>query len=300
VVHGASNYLNGRAAVLAGALTGARSLYEVRGLWHLTRVVKVPFLEGSDEFRYREEMELATMRDADDVVVISEALGAHLRQRGIADERITVIPNAVDVEHFKPAVRDETLARELGVDGKFVIGFLGSLKAYEGLDVLLDATERLVREGADVALLVVGSGPERAVLRAAARDKGLAEVIRLPGEVPFDSVHRFYSLFDACPFPRTSHAVTRLVPPLKILEAMAMEKPVIVSNLAPLLEMVTPGTTGLCARAGDSESLADQLRALYEDSPHRAALGRAGREWVTRERSWRKISERFLPLYGAS
>lgn len=298
VVHGASNYLNGRGAILAGYLTGARSIYEVRGLWYLSRLVKVPSLEGSDELRYREQMELATMRDADSVVVISEALGAHLRVRGIPAERITVIPNAVDPERFLPAERDEDLARELGLEGKFVVGFLGGLGLYEGLDVLLEAVGRLVRERADLALLIVGDGPARPSLKAGARAKGLSGVVRLPGAVPFEEVQRYYSLFDACPFPRETHAVTKLVPPLKILEAMAMGKPVVVSELAPLLEMVEPGVTGLSARAGDPSSLCESLRALYEDAPLRSELARNGRDWVIRERSWRKMSARYLPLYG--
>ena len=77
-----------------------------------------------------------------------------------------------------------------------------------------------------------------------------------------------------------------------------MQKPVIVSDLEPLLEMVESGVTGLSARAGSVASLCDCLRALYEDGALRERLASRGREWVTRKRSWRTISERYLPLYG--
>jgi glycosyltransferase involved in cell wall biosynthesis len=298
VVHGASNFMNARAAVVAGRKTGARSLYEVRGLWHLTRQMKSPVLRGSDEMRYKEQMEFDTMCSADSVVVISEALARYVRDRGVAADRLTVIPNCVDPELFEPVPRDEALARELGVEDQFVIGFLGSLEPYEGVDVLVDATEMLLREHANAVLLGVGDGSARADLEAQVRSRQLGGSVRFLGRVPFTEVQRYYSLFDVCPFPRTSHEVTRLVPPLKILEAMAMEKPVIVSDLDPLLEIAQPGVTGRSARADDARSLCEALRASYEDPAERDAMAKSAREWVVRERSWSKVSERFLPLYG--
>ena len=158
----------------------------------------------------------------------------------------------------------------------------------------------LLRERADVVMLIVGAGKQKKGLEALVRSKGLQRSIRFIGQIPFDQVQRYYSIFDVCPFPRSSHQVTRLVPPLKILEAMAMEKPVIVSELEPLLEMVNPGITGLAAKPNDAESLCDALRAMYEDEARRRSLAKAGREWVCRERSWEKVSERFLPLYSPS
>ena len=108
----------------------------------------------------------------------------------------------------------------------------------------------------------------------------------------------YNSDFEVCVFPRKDDEVCRLVPALKILEAMAMAKPVVVSDVAPLVEMVDSGTTGLSFKVDNPASLADALATLAEDPTTRAQLASQGRDWVIANRSWQQVARRYLPIYG--
>jgi glycosyltransferase involved in cell wall biosynthesis len=297
-VHSASNYPNGLAAAIAGKTKGARSIYEVRGLWHLSRATRRPFLDGSQRFKYEELMEVEAMNASDCVVALSEALADRMLSWGVDAEKITVVPNAVDTDRFKPLEPDESLRRELELGDSLVVGFVGSLQEYEGLDLLVEAASRLSAQGVKITVLIVGDGRSLGKLAASVRAHRVGEQVKLLGRVPFEEVSRYYSIFDVCAFPRKDYEVCKLIPPLKILEAMAMAKPVIVSDLAPLLEMVTPGKTGLAFRVGNAASLAEALASLAEDSEARKEIGRQGRNWVSENRSWRRIAKLYLPLYG--
>ncbi len=297
VVHSASNYPNGLAAAAAGRSTGARSIYEVRGFWHLSRATRRAILDGSPRFQYEESMEFETMQAVDHVVTLSEAMSDRIRSAGLAAERITVVPNAVDTERFKPLSPNATLITQLRLEGCFVIGFIGSLQEYEGLDLLIRAAKYLHDKGTTLAVLIVGDGPAYKHLAAAVRSNGAGDIVRMIGRVPFDDVSRYYSIIDACVFPRKDYEVCRLVPPLKILEAMAMQKAVIVSDVAPLLEMVTPDETGLAFRAGHAAELADCIALLAHNPELRSELAVNGRTWVLENRSWRQIAKRYVPIY---
>jgi hypothetical protein len=99
------------------------------------------------------------------------------------------------------------------------------------------------------------------------------------------------------PFPRNGCEVCRLAPPLKVLEAMATAKPVIVSDLPPLFEMVKDGENGFVCKADDMQSLMETIQRLYENPGERLAIGEAARNWVVENRSWENMSEKYIHLY---
>jgi glycosyltransferase involved in cell wall biosynthesis len=117
------------------------------------------------------------------------------------------------------------------------------------------------------------------------------------GRVPFEEVRKYYSVFDICPFPRNDVEVCRYVPPLKVLEAMAMEKAVIVSDLAPLREMVQEGETGLVCKADSVEDLKMKISLFHHNKNLRQIYGKAAREWVCSYRSSEKLVERYEQMY---
>ncbi|MEI2419039.1 glycosyltransferase family 4 protein, partial [Arthrospira platensis SPKY2] len=198
-----------------------------------------------------------------------------------------------------PREADSDLQEQFGLAGKFVIGFLGSLNGYEGVDVLIEAVKELVEQGYDIVLMVVGGGLALKDLQALGLSGSGKENIIFTGRVPFSQMLDYYSVFDLCVFPRRNDEVCRYVPPLKVLEPMAMAKPVIVSNLPPLVEMVEDGKTGLVCKCGDTESLKSQIVQIYRDREMGNRLGNAARDWVRYYRSWEKVSERYLDVYNS-
>jgi glycosyltransferase involved in cell wall biosynthesis len=180
-----------------------------------------------------------------------------------------------------------------------VAGYISTLNRYEGVHHLIAAVGRLRRRGRKVRLLVVGDGDERPNLEAQAGDEGLladAGVI-FTGRVPHAEIARYYRTIDIFVVPRTGDRVAQLVTPLKPYEAMAMERPVIVSAVPALLEMVRVGETGLSVPPDDPDALAGAIDSLIDDPDERRRLGTAAREWVAANRTWAHNGRRYLEFF---
>jgi len=293
IIHGHSNYLNGLATVHASNKLNIPSIYEIRGLWHLTRLTLDSNYRDTGMFAYEEEMEKGVAEGVDAVVTISNALKELIVSWGIDEKKIHVIPNAVDTKLFKEKSPNIDLINRYRLDGKVVIGYIGSITGYEGLKELILAVDELILEKIDIALIVVGDGRERKKLQKLAKSKDII----FTGRVPFEDVAEYYSIFDICPFPRNNYEVCRYVPPLKILEAMAMKKAIIVSDVAPLLEIIEDNKNGIVCKADSVESLKSSILKLYYSSETRGFLQENGYRWVLENRTWDRVSEKYIKLY---
>lgn len=297
VVMAASNHGTAIPACLAARRHGLPFAYDVRGFWEFSRAAKEPGWKGSPAYRTALDLEGAVMREADLILTLNAPMREELLRRGVRADRIHIVPNAADPERFSPRPRNEALAKRAGlVPGLPVIGYIGTFSAYEGLDDLLHAASILAARGHEFHLLLVGDDPcpdpaLRDALHRQAAEAGLGARLITPGRISAQVAPDWYSLIDICPMPRKNSDVTALVSPLKPLEAMAMEKPVIVPDLPPLVEIVTHERTGLVYPAGDIVALADSIERLLESPGLGGRLGAAARQWVMAERSWTAVAE---------
>lgn len=297
ILHAASNHWNGLTAVTAARELGIPSIYEVRGLWEVTRGSRNPEWAGSSMYNYIARMEADAAKAATRVFTITNALRDEMISRGVDGNKIVVLPNGVDTSRFTPIPRDEELALELGLQGKTVIGYVGSILDYEGLGLLIDAAAQLSTERSDFHVLLVGDGAELERFALRVQEEQLQDVITFTGRVPHEDVERYYSLVDITPFPRLPLPVCEMVSPLKPFEAMAMGKAVIASDVAALAEIVTPGENGLLHTKGDAQSLRAELGRLLDDPDLRARLGAQAREWVVANRDWASIAGTVANAY---
>lgn len=297
VIHAHSSYTNGVAAGHASRATGIPFVYELRTLWGEAAVVEEGLSPRSLKYRSVWRLELGVMRAAHRVVAISRGIRDAVAERGIPPEKIVIVPNGVDTEVFAPRPRDAELAAALALEGRLVVGFIGSLRRLEGLDLLVGALPELLRRRPEVRLLVVGDGPERSRLEQQARSAGVAEAVRFTGLVPHEDVLRYYSIMDVLAYPRIDARINHTVTPLKPLEAMAMGKACLASDVGALCELVEDGVTGLVFARGDREDLAAKLQLLAEDATLRSRLGAQGQSWVRSEREWRVLVPRYASLY---
>lgn len=296
-VMAASNHVTAIPACLAARRLGLPFVYDVRGFWELSLAAVEPGYDGSPAHQAAEALERALAAEADLVFTLNGAMRDELVRRGVAPGRIALLPNAVDPLRFRPRPRDRALAARLGIAaGTPVIGYVGSFNSYEGLDDLARACAVLHGRGRDFRLVLVGEEPAHLRgsvlpgLQAIAAAAGMAHKVHLPGRVPAEEAGAWYSLVDIAPIPRRSTAVTRLVPPLKPFEAMAMEKAVVLTDLPPLAEILRQGETGLLVPAGDPDALAGALDRLVLDGDLRRRLGRAARREVERTRDWAGVA----------
>jgi PEP-CTERM/exosortase A-associated glycosyltransferase len=299
IVHAHSPCLNGIAALRAARLRGIPTVYEVRAFWEDAAVDHGTTREGSLRYRLTRALETWTMRRAAAVTTICEGLRSDILGRGIPAERVTVIPNAVNIEEFLVLdEQDADLARRLGLDNRFVLGFLGSFYGYEGLDVLLQAVPQILQFEPRTRVLLVGGGPEEGRLKAQAERLGIAENVIFTGRVPHRDVNRYYSVIDLLVFPRKSMRLTETVTPLKPLEAMAQGRLLIASDVGGHRELVEDGRTGYLFSPGDAGALAHAVQRVLADRPRWDEIKMNGRQFVERERNWRASVSRYGDVYA--
>lgn len=298
ILHAHSPCLNGLAALKAGKALGLPVVYEVRAFWEDAAVDHGSCAEGDLRYRITRALETKVLREADRITCICEGLRQDIVQRGIAAEKITVIRNAVDIDHFPLAgARDAELEAAFGLQGRRVLGFIGSFYGYEGLELLLDALPAIVQGAPDVRLLLVGGGLREAALKAKAAALGLTDTLIFTGRVPHQDVPRYASLVDLFIFPRLSMRLTELVTPLKPLESMAQGKLVLASDVGGHKELIEDGVTGALFKAGDAVDLARRTLQLLAEPQSWSAYHQAGRRFVEQQRNWTVSVSHYQEVY---
>jgi len=301
VLHAHSPCLNGLAALRAGRRLGIPVVYEVRAFWEDAAVDHGTTRENGARYRLTRTLETRVLRRADAVTTICEGLKADIVARGIDPARVTVIPNAVDADRFRSGGEPNAgLRARLGLEGKRVVGFIGSFYAYEGLALLVEALPRILAQGSDVRVLLVGGGPQAERLAALARERGVAGEVLFTGRVPHDAVPAYYDLVDVLVYPRLSMRLTELVTPLKPLEAMAQGRLVAASDVGGHRELIRDGETGVIFPAGDPEALAQAVITLLRSQSRWPELRAAARRFVERERTWQASTARYETVYEAA
>jgi len=303
LLHAASDHRNGTVALAVRDRTGLSVVYEVRGFLEDTWLARLGTGAGrtaavdSPRYELAKARETAVMRAADAVVTLSETMRAEIVARGVPDERIVLAPNAVDSALLTARPDGLAFRREHGVPADAIVaGSVSTLNAYEGFGTLVAAAAQLHEAGTPVHVLLVGDGPDWAALRAQAEALGLAAHVTLPGRVPPDQALAAHAALDMFVVPRTDARVTRLVTPLKPVEAMALGRPVVASQLPALAELLGAGT-GVLVPPDDPAALAKALAELRDDPGLRQRLGSAGRELVAASRTWERIARTYVELY---
>jgi glycosyltransferase involved in cell wall biosynthesis len=244
--------------------------------------------EGADRVAVR------AFRAASVLLAVSAEVAAWLERRGAARSRVHVIPNAVDPERFRPDVPPAAP----GPPGSFTVGFVGSMKPWHGLDVLVEAFARLHERAPDARLLLVGDGPARAAACAELSARGLAGVVHCTEAVASREVPGLLTSVDAAvaPYPQ---ATGFYFSPLKVYEYMAAGRAVVASRVGQLETVIQHEVNGLLCPPGDASALATALERLRCQPAVRARLGRAARTTVLGNHTWDAVATRVLELAAA-
>jgi PEP-CTERM/exosortase A-associated glycosyltransferase len=299
VLHAHSPALNGLAALRANKKFGLPVVYECRAFWEDAAVDHGTSKEHGLRYRLTRALETRVFKRADAVTTICEGLRRDIVDRGLLESKVTVIPNAVDIDHFQVNERvNETLAGQLGLSNTTVLGFIGSFYAYEGIPLLLDALPKMIAGNSKIRLLLVGGGPQEALIKKKVVELGLQDVVVMTGRVPHADVQEYYNLVDIFVYPRLSMRLTDLVTPLKPLEAMAQGKLVVASDVGGHHELIRHGENGSLFKADCVESLALAVADMLRDKEAWPAIRQAGRAYVVNERNWQNSVGRYRQVYS--
>ncbi len=298
VIHAHSPVLNALPALKVGAELGIPVAYEIRAFWEDAAVDHGTTKEGSLRYRSTRALETHVIRNAAHVFTICEGLRADISARGISADKVTVIPNAVDVQNFHAAqAPDPALMAQWKLEGRTVLGFLGSFYAYEGLDLLIAALPQIRATRPDVCLLLVGGGPQESELKNQVATLGLTDHVRFTGRVPHSEVARYYDLVNLLVYPRHAIRLTELVTPLKPLEAMAQGHLVVASDVGGHRELIEHGRTGWLFKADDRQALAQTVLRVLAASADWPGVRLQGRAFVEHVRNWRNSVANYVEPY---
>ena len=298
LLHVHSPVLNALPALRVGRELGIPVVYEIRAFWEDAAVDHGTYAQDSWKYKLVRWMEGRVCRRADQVTVLCQGLKEDLIRRGIPAGKLTVVYNGIDPADFQRREPDAEYYQTWKVAGKNVIGFIGSFYRYEGLDLLVDAFARLAASRSDVVLLLVGGGETETRLKAQIQRLKLEDKVILPGRLPHDRIPGVYALMDILVYPRYSMRLTELVTPLKPLEAMAMGKALVASDVGGHRELIHHGQTGLLFPAGDMVALAEMLDRLMNDPEARKHMEEQESVWARREHSWDKTTAIYAEVYA--
>ena len=229
-------------------------------------------------------MERWVCANATQTVVVSTPLKTYLESIGVPKGKCVVMPNGVDPTRFYPREADPALLAQLGIPAdRIVIGFTGILRPWHGLDLLLHAIADVVRAGVPVCLLIVGDGPYRATIERLVGELGLRQSVFVTGRVAHDLVPDYVALFDVAVSP----AATFYASPMKVIEYMALGKPVVVPRTPNFLDIVDDGVNGVTFPLGDVAGLGQALARLCESPSLRSELGLQARQKIESRLNWR-------------
>lgn len=236
--------------------------------------------------------ERPALRGADLVACGTNAVAEQVQRLGVNADRILITPTGVDLDLFAPATGPEPLRGELGLDGRFVVGWVGSFRRFHAIDRAIEAITRV--DGA--TLLLVGDGPERPRLERLAAERDAAVVFT--GTVPHGDLPRHLALMDAALVLATADASFHYSP-LKLAEYLASGLAVVAPATGQLTERLTDGVDAILVDPGDERALAEAIMGLRDDPARRRRIGQGARASAEASWSWDLQVRRVLAALDA-
>jgi len=295
VIATSPQFFAGCAGVPVSRAHGAPFVLEIRDIWPAS-IVAVGALEDGRLVRALEKLERALYDAADHIVTVGAGYRQHLLDRGVPGAKIEVVTNGVDSALFVPQAPDEALRARLGLNGKYVVTYAGTVGMAHGLTVVLRAGLRLREQGRDdIVFLVVGEGARRAELEHAVKDQGLDNVV-FTGMVERAQLPVYLASSDACLVHMRDEALFSTVLPSKIFEDAAMEKPVLAGLRGEGADIIVAADCGIVFAPDDDAALAAAAERLADDPEEGRRLGRNGHRFVLEHYDRRRLAQDYLAI----
>jgi glycosyltransferase involved in cell wall biosynthesis len=265
VVGTSPQFFTACAACLVGGLKRRPFVFELRDIWPES-IKAVGAMRQSIALTLLEKLELLLYRRAARIVSVTHSFRRTLAQRGVDAGKIDVVTNGVDINRFSPRPKDVQLVQSLGLQDKFVAGYIGTHGMAHGLETLLEAAERIQRVpgGERFRIVLLGDGARRNELRGMAADRGLDNVLFLDS-VPKEEVARYWSILDVSIIHLRRAELFTTVIPSKLFECMGMGVPVLLGVLGESADIVNKEGIGLVFEPENPRELAEKLVRLAAD-----------------------------------
>lgn len=279
---------------LAGLLTAwfkrRPFVMEVCDIWPES-IVSVGVMQDGVFIRLLEMLEMLLYRHAALIITATQGIKGVLMQRGIDARKIVAVTNGVDLERFRPEPIPAEIKQRIGAGDKFLASYIGTVGLAHGLEVLIDAA-RLLRDQIHIQLLVVGDG---AAWQALADGAASLDNLHVLPAVSKEEVKYYYAASDVCLVLIKKEPLFQASIPSKVFELMAMSRPIIHSVPGGEFErLIADAGCGVMVEPEDAQGLADSIMRMAEEPERRAAMGRAGRVYVTAHYTRDHLAARYL------
>ena len=298
IIHGVSNYWSGIAALYASKYLGLKCIYEIRGFMEENILLIRPELKGSDVLRMIKGLEDKVLSDCDRIITVNKALKKKLISNGVNENKIEVVNNGVSTEIFTPneTKRDELREKYKINSDDVIIGYIGTISNYEGIEYIIESLKKLLAEGYSVKFLMIGEGNYKNDIVKVIQEYRLDDHVIILDKMKHSDVIPYYNMVDIVVYPRKKYDMCHLLGSTKLLESMSMEKAIIVSNLESNNEIINQDT-GLFCEPNNTEDLLYQIKLLLDNDTLRINLGKNAREWVQQNRNWNLSKESNNSIY---
>lgn len=278
VIATSPQFFAGLAGMVISRLRGAPFVLEVRDLWPES-IVQLGQMKSRPLLRFLEWLETRLYRSAAGVVVNTSTFIDHIAARGVPRDRIELVYNGIDPRLFRPQPRNEALLRAHGLEGRYLVAYIGTLGLAHGVNTLIEAADRL-RHDEEIHFVVIGDGAARAELAAEIERRGL-ENVSLLGLRPRAEIPAWIASIDLQVVLLRNLSIFTSVIPSKIFEFCAQERPVIVSTpKGEIRGLVESARAAVSVEPEQPEALAEAILACRHDAEGTRAMARRGREWV--------------------
>ncbi len=284
------------AAMSAAALSnrlGIPFVMEVRDLWPAI-FVELGVLQNPFLIRWLEKWELALYRRADHIITVTESFRSNLVSRGIPGKKVSTILNGADIDFWRPDQANPGLRLQLGLEGKFVVLYIGAHGISQALTKILESAELLSNES-QIRFLFVGEGAEKDRLVRAAAEKRLSNVQFLD-PVGKEEVRNYYALSDVCLVPLRAIPLFDTFIPSKMFEILAMERPIVASVRGEAADILNRSGAALVVEPENAAAIATGIRRMHAHAEESRTMGQRGRHFVVENYSRQALAKRYLEI----
>jgi len=271
-------------------------VFEVRDLWPESLAAVGAGSEGSLLHRTLRAIAGFLYRRSHHIVVVTPAFKDHLmRHWQVPEWKISIVENGVETDLFRPDPAAADIRRDLQVENRFLICYIGTMGMAHGLETLVAAAERLQISLPAAAFLLIGEGAEKQRIVALAAARGLTN-IRFLGQQPRESIPAYIAAADVCLVMLKKTELFKTVIPTKLLEYMACERPVIVAVDGEARQIVEAAGAGMFVEPEDNEALVQAILNLADDPQRRQYMGISGREYIVSRLSRARTAQTYISV----
>lgn len=245
--------------------------------------------------RYNRRALMKVASAARTIVVVSSFMKSYLKTMGVAEDKITVIPNAVDPDLFMTTGQRDKIRKKLGVSDRTVIGFVGTMKPYHGMNLLPEVCEIIRKKYSNICFLLVGrfkNQADQAQYMNHLSSRGLKDYFVFTGGLPVEQVPFYVEAMDICLMPDSNTFGS----PIKLFEYGAMAKPVVMPRYQPIEDVLTDGVNSVLFEPGSVHSMADRIIHLIPNETLRNQIGRHLYHDVITRHTWQKNAQFIIDI----